>query len=236
LLSPEEDYHSGMREEQDVPHDATLAEHLEGMDRSHPYSPQNAGFELSQSRSSQQTTQNHGDFSTFERGYENGQGGEGYGIHSGPSGMRDGFGRASQQTSDLRTTGSRQETDEAGRLDPSLQPPLDVEEAIAANTLDPVMEDASASGRRPEIILAEAERSYQDMGRLLVTAQRALEDVRRSGQSEDDSPVLQEIWRRYDESTALHKRLEAELRDGGLLPGASAIGKSNEAERADRFL
>jgi hypothetical protein len=68
-------------------------------------------------------------------------------------------------------------------------------------------------------LLAEFERSYQDMGKLLVTAQRALEDVRRSGRpEEDETNTMHDIWKRYDETVAEYKRLENDMKQGGLLP------------------
>lgn len=58
------------------------------------------------------------------------------------------------------------------------------------------------------------------MGKLLVTAQRALEDVRRSGRPEEaEASSMEEIWQKYGETVAEYKRLEGDMKQGGLLPG-----------------
>lgn len=227
----------------------------------------NARFGMSQSRLAHQPlshphSQTQPDFHGFETRYETVIA-EGYG-HS-----QNGFSRNSQQTSDLRTTGSRQETEQQQMqqhqqiqsrsqfhgqdqdlaqqentlaLDSQVDPDLlsADNQAIMATVMEsmsnvPLHVDGSMTGeaenlhsqthvRRPEVLLAEFERSYQDMGKLLVTAQKALEDVRRSGgrPEEEETSTMEDIWKRYDETVAEYKRLEDDMKQGGLLPSGTS--------------
>lgn len=228
---------------------------LDALDRALQFNPNNARFEFSQSRSShphphhgvgigapQGQVQAQPDFYGIEARYDS-AGAEGYGHAQG------GFSRTNQQTSDLRTTRSRQEMEQqqqgqephsqsqsqnALEMDSQMDPDLLAQEneAIVATAMEnmsslPLPMDAATNGgsdptahpRRPEVLLAEFQRSYQDMGKLLETAQRALVDVRRSGrQEETEASTMEDMWKRYDETLAEYKRLQSDMQQGGLLP------------------
>lgn len=219
----------------------TLNDHVEALDRALQYG-RNVRFEVSQSRSSHLAPPSQGqtDYHLFDQRYE-GQAAEG-GYADGHNAQA-GFSRPSQQTSDMRTTRTRQEMEghlsgneyqpNLNDLDPSLLPvdnTSSIVNELHALAALPVHEGdnpsrsseqiPSAPPRRPEALLAEFERSYQDMGKLLVTAQRALEDVRRSGRPEEaEASSMEEIWQKYGETVAEYKRLEGDMKQGGLLPG-----------------